>query len=385
MKAFITNALNRSRYTHKLKKPKFIVILYLFLVLSIPFTISRYEIPNRSEFVKNFYSNDEYQLENATFVSLVRNKEIWKMAESIRSVEDRFNDKYHYNWLFINDEQFTEQFKTTAKTLCSGKVTFSLIPKEHWGYPEHIDLERAKESRKRLELLPYGDSESYRHMCRYQSGFFFQDPELLKYKYYWRVEPGVKFYCDITYDLFKYMRQNDLYYGFTITITDLKQTIETLWETTKEFLNSNPNIVSENNLFNFISDDNGESYNTCHFWSNFEIGNMDFWRGETYQNYFKHLDEAGGFFYERWGDAPIHSLAASLFLPKDKIHYFKEIGYSHNPYTHCPIDEAIRKEYKCDCNPGIDMTWERVACTDKYYNAMGFEIPEKIQKIKNKT
>ena len=33
-------------------------------------------------------------------------------------------------------------------------------------------------------------------------------------------------------------------------------------------------------------------------WSNFEIGDMDFWRSPIYSEYFKFLDEKGGFYYE---------------------------------------------------------------------------------------
>lgn len=81
--------------------------------------------------------------------------------------------------------------------------------------------------------------------------------------------------------------------------------------------------------------------------SNFELGDMDFFRSEAYSEYFKHLDRAGGFSYERWGgelgrtgffwneiadvsatgpctDAPVHSLAVSLFLRPDKVHWFHE-------------------------------------------------------------
>jgi alpha 1,2-mannosyltransferase len=54
---------------------------------------------------------------------------------------------------------------------------------------------------------------------------------------------------------------------------------------------------------------------------------MDFWRSPAYQAYFAHLEAQGGFYYERWGDAPVHSIAAALFLPKEKIHLFDEIGY----------------------------------------------------------
>jgi Glycolipid 2-alpha-mannosyltransferase len=55
------------------------------------------------------------------------------------------------------------------------------------------------------------------------------------------------------------------------------------------------------------------------FWSNFEIGSLDFYRSEAYTAYFEHLDKAGGFFYERWGDAPVHSIAACLFLKPEQM------------------------------------------------------------------
>ena len=33
-------------------------------------------------------------------------------------------------------------------------------------------------------------------------------------------------------------------------------------------------------------------------WSNFEIADMDFWRGEAYTAFFEYLDRRGGFYYE---------------------------------------------------------------------------------------
>ena len=66
-------------------------------------------------------------------------------------------------------------------------------------------------------------------------------------------------------------------------------------------------------------------YSTCHFWSNFEIADMEFWRSKAYEDYFEHLDRAGGFFYERWGDAPVHSIALGLFEDKSKIHWYVPI------------------------------------------------------------
>jgi alpha 1,2-mannosyltransferase len=33
-------------------------------------------------------------------------------------------------------------------------------------------------------------------------------------------------------------------------------------------------------------------------WSNFEVADLDFWRGEAYTAFFEYLDRAGGFYYE---------------------------------------------------------------------------------------
>lgn len=33
-------------------------------------------------------------------------------------------------------------------------------------------------------------------------------------------------------------------------------------------------------------------------WSNFEVADMDFWRGPAYTAFFEYLDKQGGFYYE---------------------------------------------------------------------------------------
>ncbi|KAJ4154717.1 alpha-1,2-mannosyltransferase ktr1, partial [Fusarium falciforme] len=78
----------------------------------------------------------------------------------------------------------------------------------------------------------YGDSISYRHMCRFESGFFYRHPLMDDYDWYWRVEPDIKLHCDIDYDVFKFMKDNKKKYAFAISIKEYEATIPTLWETT---------------------------------------------------------------------------------------------------------------------------------------------------------
>ena len=43
----------------------------------------------------------------------------------------------------------------------------------------------------------------------------------------------------------------------------------------------------------------GESYNMCHFWSNFEIARLDWFRSKEYEDFFNMMDRSGGFWMER--------------------------------------------------------------------------------------
>ncbi|KAG0671237.1 alpha-1,2-mannosyltransferase ktr1 [Maudiozyma exigua] len=307
--------------------------------------------------------------EKATFVTLARNSDLYSLLESIKSVEDRFNSKFQYDWVFLNDEEFTEEFKNVTSALISGQTKYGLVPKEHWSFPSWIDQDKAAAVREemRAKKIIYGDSISYRHMCRFESGFFYRHPLLDDYDWYWRVEPDIKLHCDINYDVFKFMADNNKKYAFTISIKEYEATIPTLWKTTRDFMALHPEYLPENNMLDFLSDDDGESYNLCHFWSNFEIASLDLWRGEAYSAYFEYLDKAGGFFYERWGDAPVHSIAASLFLERDQIHHFGDLGYYHVPFHQCPIDDDVRLGNRCDCDPKKDFTWHSYSCGSKFY------------------
>lgn len=312
-------------------------------------------------------ANSSRKKANAAFVVLARNSDLFEFLSSMRQVEDRFNHWARYDWVFLNDEPFDDQFKRYTSDLASGETKYGLIPKEIWEQPDWIDEDKAAKGREQMIKMKviYGHSVPYRNMCRFNSGYFFRHELVLPYDYYWRVEPGIKLFCDLTYDPFLLMQEQEKVYGFTLSLLEYKETIPTLWEATKEFIKENPQYVVDGNAVDFISDDGGEDYNLCHFWSNFEIGDMRFWRSEAYIKYFEHLDKQGGFYYERWGDAPVHSLAAALFLPKEKIHWFDDIGYRHEPFQHCPQGKSNRDQ-KCWCDEKDSFDWHGYSCTRRW-------------------
>ena len=57
-----------------------------------------------------FSLNDDDRA-NATFVILCRNSDLGGTIQSIREIEDRFNWRYRYPYVLLNEEEFTEEFK----------------------------------------------------------------------------------------------------------------------------------------------------------------------------------------------------------------------------------------------------------------------------------
>ncbi|KAH7041453.1 glycosyltransferase family 15 protein [Microdochium trichocladiopsis] len=326
---------------------------------------------------------------NAAFVVLARNKELDGVIQSVKSIERHFNRWYHYPYVFLNDGEFNQTFKDVIRNYTSAPVEFGKVEPGTWGFPDWIDPKVAKEgiAKQGDAAVMYGGLESYHAMCRFYSGFFYKHPLLAKYEWYWRLEPEIKYFCDITYDPFLAMIDNNKTYGFTIAVKELRETVPNIFRYASAYKRLN-NITSQGLWEMFVEprdkpakpeDDpnyipplpeeimrdpgalpeidpeamEGESYNMCHYWSNFEIARLSWFRSKEYEDFFEMMDRSGGFWMERWGDAPIHSLAAGILLGPKDIHYFRDFGYRHTTIQHCPANAPSRQLPR---EPFLEMT-----------------------------
>ncbi|KAG8902869.1 alpha 1,2-mannosyltransferase 2.4.1 [Tulasnella sp. 417] len=199
------------------------------------------------------FHNTTQRKANAAFVILARNSELNGVLESIKMMEDRFNRKFGYPYVFLNEQPFTSDFIKYTSDIISTKAEYGVIPAEHWYQPEWIDEERATRGR-----------------------------QLLQQK---------------------------------------------------------------------------------------QIGDLNFWRSPAYMAFFEHLEKAGGFYYERWGDAPVHSIGAALLARRDQLHFFNDIGYKHEPFMHCPSGAAHTKG-KCWCDQKESFDYDGYSCHVKYERTM---------------
>ncbi|KAJ7639902.1 glycosyltransferase family 15 protein [Mycena rosella] len=325
-----------------------------------------YEPPYKTPIPEKYYStSNSTRRASAAIVILARNLNLPGVVSSMTQLEAKLNHKFGYPYVFLNEEPFTEEFKRTITALTEAPVQFGLVPSEHWYQPSWVDEKRASAARDRMRLVPYGsERESIPPPTIYSSPPVLLRQELLKpFKYYWRYTRRQ----DVDFDPFLFMEGEDKKYGpsLAISLPEYKKTIRTLWPHVKAFMKAHPDLIEPDNAMGMLLDRNGVYYNRCHFWSNFEIASLDLWRSDGYMKFFEYLDLKGGFYYERWGDAPVHTLGAALFARKDQIHFFNEIGYAHMPYEHCPAGLAHARG-KCECDPSKSFDHHGSSCLPQY-------------------
>ncbi|KAI1080782.1 glycolipid 2-alpha-mannosyltransferase [Whalleya microplaca] len=340
-------------------------VIVLACLVEVTFHVSRYRVPVPArELDAPFYSScqdpaaaADAPRENAAIVMLARNSEVEQAARSVRSLEQRFNRWFHYPIVFLNDEPWSDEFVTTLNATASGPTSFEIVPKEAWTFPAWLDEDAARASIKSQgdAGILYAGKETYHHMCRFFSGAFYTIEALRKYRWYWRLEPDVEFSCALTYDPFAEMARHQKVYGFTISLWEEKRTCPSLFRQVADW-KEEQNIPSTplwkasvdaswapwplRGLLAWFShrDRHGDGWNLCHYWSNFEIADLDFFRGAQYQDLYQKLERSGGFYFERWGDAAVHSLAVNMLAQPHQVHHFADIGYRHDWYYQCPAN-----------------------------------------------
>lgn len=257
------------------------------------------------------------------YYMVVRNEKLQDAKAVIKSMEDHMVNGTTYPWVFLNNQHFTNEFRTYIKQVTKAPVFFGKIDLEAWEYPHWIDIARAEYLmlEQEMNMVNKGSSLSYHQLLRYHSGFFFHHPLLRNVEYTWRVEPGADYSCQMNEDMFLMMKEqkkslgnernacieikphvlNVFMIGFVLTMREAPASIPTLWIRVNEFKDLYPDYVlsEEQTIFPWIYDAEEDNYNLCHFWSNFQLADLSFFRSEAYQKYFEYLDNTGNFFYER--------------------------------------------------------------------------------------
>ena len=189
------------------------------------------------------------------------------------------------------------------------EITLPLPPSVFEKYPKKI-----------LDFYPHptdststGFSIGYRSMCRFFSGELFRSDIFLNngYKYVMRLDSDSKFLSGSKISLFEWATQNNLIYSY------IQSAIQ--WDhplVCRKFKSSALWILLHINLRFFLR---GLVVPVARmYYTNFEIMEVAFFRSNNWEKFWSKLDDKGGFYLYRWGDAIVRYMGIVSMVPKSR-------------------------------------------------------------------
>jgi len=184
----------------------------------------------------------------------------------------------------------------------------------------------------------YGYGFGYRHMCRFFSGPpLAAIPALQAYNFLMRFDTDSFLLGPVESDPIREMRDGQYVYGWIGAFADQPYFTTGLWAATKAWLLSSDGAAAlaadgkrtpdaalasvhtwiEKQLE--IKSEGSGDWDTVQFCfaTNIFVVDTRWWRGRTYRAFFDALDDNGGIYRHRWGDACIHFLAVAALLDRD--------------------------------------------------------------------
>ena len=244
----------------------------------------------------------------AAIYYLVQPKRIESLLQSLQNIDKYFNDKFHYPVIIFHEGNFTAEHRQRVENATKSDVYFQILT---FVLPDFITRPVATKQ--------CGKDIGYRHMCRFHSKLIYKLDIVHNLDYIWRLDDDSFIMSDVIFDVFRYMSEHDIIYGYRGISNDIARCVVGLWNNATRYIEQH-NITTQ---FFKAWRENQIYYN------NFEISSMKLWLSQNYKDYIDMIDQAGGIYYHRWGDAPIKSIAVTMFVPQNKTHMFRDVSYKH--------------------------------------------------------
>ena len=211
----------------------------------------------------------------------------------------------------------------SANSSSSHHMTFERLGDDVFSMPPSMPSQRSASIPPSIR----GYGMGYRHMCRFFSGPLFAHAALASYEYVWRLDSDSFLLDTPLADPFEQMVVANASYAWIHAYRDEAVFVTGLWEATQHFLKSR--AIDESIIHRWVPGGARWPDEPMCFATNCFVARREWFMGEAFQAYFRALDEAGGFYAYRWGDACVHMLAVAALLPRSAILHLQTLAYWH--------------------------------------------------------
>lgn len=249
---------------------------------------------------------------NNKIIYLIRNskKDLMLFEKSIESLKNNFLTNNPYPVMVFHEDIEDSYFE---------KFDIDMRPvKIHFKIPSFLEASEIPEFIS-VPGVPFPFTVGYRHMCRFFSGDMYFQEVLKDTDYYLRLDNDSFILEPVKYDIFKFMENRDLIYGYNCVNVDNPLVVDGLWEISEQY--SKKTKVMKKPF--------ADIKHPHIYYTNFEIGKFNWFLQKEYLNYYNFIDKSGGIYHKRWGDAAIKYLGIEMFLEDSKKHCFSDIKYFH--------------------------------------------------------
>ncbi|KAL6811840.1 glycosyltransferase family 15 protein [Trichoderma camerunense] len=300
------------------------------------------------------------QKPRAAFVSLAHENDLSALLSSISQLEETFNHRYQYHWIFFSTQPLSEEFRQQTSNATGAVCFYEVISEDKLVSPKHPvafnTLPPAQTCGEHVSEIGR-QVQSLDQISRWNSGPFASENRLRDYDWIWRIEPGAQFTHDITFDVFRFMRDHEIAYGFNEALLD-KDEIRTHSRPVISFIDKHPDLLHADADLSWLLDCNdgstaaeirGNEFGGRHrigsWWTDlinlmmqgslsrmsptFDIGSLSFFRSQSHQDLFNHLDAAGDFTSQPLRDMAVPTISASMFLPQKSVWNYRKRDARH--------------------------------------------------------
>lgn len=140
-----------------------------------------------------------------------------------------------------------------------------------------------------------GFNIGYRSMCRFFSGEMFKLPIMQNYRYYIRLDCDSRFERGLSISLFDWFTNQNLNYAFIKSAIQLDHpdVVRGLKQAVLEYMPRRRRVFYP------------RYFGRKMYYTNFEMGSLAFFTSSRWLDLYEFLDARGGFYLNRWGDAPV--------------------------------------------------------------------------------
>ena len=339
-------------------------------------------------------------------VMYVSDSDIHDIIKTIESVQSHFNDWVQYPWVLIsvdgrefNDTEWlgkltefnvfdattTNNNNNTSTSTSNNdgktKIVLQTVSDQFWGVPEWIDPGKWAQARNRLRLEPHIESTEYKIWTRYFTGFLPLESFMSKYDWMWYIKPGTELFCDVDYDVFRFLQDSEKLVGLSGSFKVENLPSFEYGKYYKLLTDKYKDIIRRDNFESFLlekgSDDKDKKFDKCELLvEGFSISNLNFWRSKVYQKYFEFIDREGTIFHNAWSINKVQTLAITLLMDQKSFQFLDNLGFQNEDYFNCPIDDTVYRAYHCECDQGNDMTFVDNTCSRKFYDILHLSFPD---------